>query len=289
MSAAFRLNAGDIVKPVFATSALAFDSSWPESWRVSHDHDSVEIWGDRRNPGYTSAYHRRLAGVLAALHRHTPQGGKVLDLAAAQGNFSLAANALGYQVTWNDLRADLESYVRLKSPDAGKLEFVAGDIFSLTGFDAAFDTVMALEIIEHVAHPDEFLRRVATLIKPGGHIILTTPNGGFFRNRLPRFSDCPDPSVFESVQFQPDGDGHIFLLHEDEIRSLAAKAGLRVVEFRTSINPLTAGFLGTRALHRVLPDAVIAAVEAVTRRLPGALSRRLNISSLAVLARDPAA
>ena len=56
-----------------------------------------------------------------------------------------------------------------------------------------------------------------TIEKPGGVVVLSTPNGGYFLNNLPHFSDCPDPAIFESKQFSPDSDGHIFLLYEDMV------------------------------------------------------------------------
>jgi 2-polyprenyl-3-methyl-5-hydroxy-6-metoxy-1,4-benzoquinol methylase len=40
-----------------------------------------------------------------------------------------------------------------------------------------FDAVLITEVIEHVAHPDEFLAKTAALVKPHGSIVLTTPNG----------------------------------------------------------------------------------------------------------------
>lgn len=271
---------------LFETKPLDSEPGWPESWCVSQHHDRVEIWGDRSNPGYTSAYRLRMRKTLEALQALAPPGAAVLDLAAAQGNFALAASALGYRVTWNDLREDLVAYVRAKSPQAERLAFVPGNIFELGDrFLAAFDVVLALEIVEHVAHPDEFLAALASLTRPDGHIIISTPNGGYLRNTLPRFSDCPDPSVFESVQFQPDSDGHIFLLHEDEMAELAGKAGLRVVRHELFTNPLTAGHMKTRALHRVLP---IGAIERVTQSMPRRLARKLNCASLTILTRAPA-
>jgi hypothetical protein len=53
-----------------------------------------------------------------------------------------------------------------------------------------FDAVLATEVIEHVAHPDEFLRQLA-----GGVLIVTTPNGAYFRNKLPRFSGSRTPLI----------------------------------------------------------------------------------------------
>lgn len=270
--------------PLFETTRLSFDPAWPESWRISHHHDDVEIWGGRSNPPYAAAYHQRMREVLAAVQRHTPAGGRLLDLAAAQGNYTLATSAMGYRSTWNDLRGELIDYVRLKSPQAAELEFVAGNILDLdSGFGGSFDTVLALEVIEHVAHPDAFLMALAQLLRPGGRLIVSTPNGGYFGNGLPRFSDFEDPSIFEADQFKPDDDGHIFLLHEDEMRSLATAAGLEVVEHRTFTNPLTAGFMGLRRVHMAMPGAIIGMVEGMTRQLPALVARKLNVASLTVL------
>ena len=133
------------------------------------------------------------------------------------------------------------------------------------------------EVIEHVAHPDDFLAKTAALVKPGGVIVMTTPNGAYFRNRLPRFSDCVDPSVYESGQFKPDSDGHIFLLHPDEVHALAGRAGLVVDELVLFTNPLTNGHLKTAAALKVLPRTLIASLERAALRLPWALRERVCV------------
>ncbi len=73
--------------------------------------------------------------------------------------------------------------------------------------------ILIAEVIEHVAHPDGFLRNIAQMLKPGGHIVLSTPNSEYFKNDLPRFSDCADPSQYEAIQLKPNSNGHVFLLH----------------------------------------------------------------------------
>jgi 2-polyprenyl-3-methyl-5-hydroxy-6-metoxy-1,4-benzoquinol methylase len=85
--------------------------------------------------------------------------------------------------------------------------------------------VLIAEIIEQVAHPDEFLAKSASLVKAGGYVFMTTPNGSYFRNMLPKFFDCPDPSIYVSVQFKPNAGGHIFLLHPEEVKSIADLVG----------------------------------------------------------------
>lgn len=43
-------------------------------------------------------------------------------------------------------------------------------------FEAAtFDTVLATQVLEHVAEPDRTLQEISRVLKPGGHLILTAP------------------------------------------------------------------------------------------------------------------
>src|SRR5262245_48119639 len=190
-------------------------ADWPESWKSSYNYDLEEIYGEISNLGYAYSYHNRTKQTLKLLSEVLLPGARVLDIAAAQGNFSLSMAEMGYDVTWNDLRADLADYVRMKY-ETGSINFAPGNAFELR-FPYLFDAILITEIIEHVAHPDEFLTKMATLVRPGGYVVMTTPNGAYIRNTLPKFSDCPDPSAYESIQFKPNSDGHIFLLHTTEV------------------------------------------------------------------------
>ena len=172
---------------------LVLNEAWPDSWKQSYAYDCLEIWSDCSGNGYTYAYRNRAEKTINAVSSRIKKGSRVLDIAAAQGNFSIRLAEIGYQVTWNDLRSELEGYVRLKQGDCS-LQFAPGNAFVLS-FPQLFDCVVITEIIEHVAHPDEFLLQVSRLLKPGGYVVMTTPNGLYFKNDLPRFSDCKNALV----------------------------------------------------------------------------------------------
>jgi 2-polyprenyl-6-hydroxyphenyl methylase/3-demethylubiquinone-9 3-methyltransferase len=254
--------------------------TWPELWRECYFYDLGEVYGEPNNLGYANAYANRRAQTLRMVERVLRPGESILDVAAAQGNFTLALAEKGYRVTWNDLRGGLVDYVKQKH-EFGDVRYAPGNVFELA-FDEPFDAVLITEIIEHVAHPDDFLRKVSRLVRPGGHIIMTTPNGGYFKNALPKFSECADPSLFESSQFKPNADGHIFLLHPEEIRALAEEAGLEVVELRLFTNPLTSGHMKTEALLRVLPKAAVAFGESLTAKLPESLRAKALVHTAAL-------
>jgi len=264
---------------------IAPQDNWPESWKTSHAYDRQEIYGEISNRGYAYAYENRRRETLRLLTEVLPPGASILDVAAAQGNFSLALAEMGYDVTWNDLREELIKYVWQKY-ERGLLQFAPGSVFDLQ-FPDYFDAVLMTEIIEHVAHPDELLSRVAALVKPGGYIVMTTPNGAYFKNSLPKFSDCVDPGVYETAQFKPDAEGHIFLLHPDEIGTLAGRAGLYVEERKLFTNPLSAGHMKMEKLLRLLPQRWIDMIERGTRRFPPDLAEKALVQ-MAVRFRKPA-
>ncbi len=258
-----------------------YQDSWKDSWKFSYPFDLLEIYGDLSCPEYSYAYANRRQQTLELVQKVAAPGSKVLDIAAAQGNFSLALAEMGYEVTWNDLREELIDYVKLKW-EFGNIQYQPGNFFEL-GFENQFDVVLATEVIEHVAHPDNFLKRLGEFLKPGGHIVITTPNGEYFRNKLPKFSDCDDPSQYESIQYKPDADGHIFLLHLDEIDLLANQADLTVKEIRLVTNSLTNGHIKLHYLLKLLPKSLVDLFEKITRDMPLNIQRKINTTTVVLL------
>jgi len=52
----------------------------------------------------------------------------------------------------------------------------------MRGYDGAFDTVIAAEVIEHLENPRFTVREIARLLKPGGTAIVSTPNNESWRS-----------------------------------------------------------------------------------------------------------
>ncbi|MBD2230092.1 methyltransferase domain-containing protein [Phormidium tenue] len=266
---------------------ISFQEDWPDSWKNSFSYDLLEIYEDKPfkgNAAYFYTYRNRRKSILEIIQKVAQPGDKVLDVAAAQGNFSLTLAELGYEVTWNDLREELADYVKQKW-EYGSISYAPGNILE-QNFYEFFDIILIAEVIEHTAHPDEFLRNIGKMVKPGGYIVLSTPNGEYFRNRLPKFLDCPDPSQFEAFQFKPDADGHIFLLHMDEIEYISKRAFLSVREIQLITNSLTSGNLKLFHILKYTPEPWINAIELLTQKLPFYLKRKLSTCTVILLTRS---
>ena len=258
---------------------------WPESWKYSYSYDLQEVYGEIYNFGYTYAYQNRFNTTLGLIAEVLPRGSTILDVAAAQGNFTLTLAEMGYKITWNDLRADLAEYVRMKH-EKGDVSYSAGNVFDFS-YHECFDCVLITEVIEHVAHPDEFLKKAAMMVKPGGYIVMSTPNGGYINNNLPRFSDCDNPSAFENKQFKPDSDGHIFLLWEDEIKLLGSKAGLKLEKHLLLTNILTAGHMKSEICLKIFPKSFVFFLEKATDFLPNLLKNKITANSCSRYFKSP--
>ena len=58
-----------------------------------------------------------------------------------------------------------------------KIDYRVGAVEGLIeAGEAPFDVVLNLEVVEHVANPEQFLKDTASLVRPGGLMILATIN-----------------------------------------------------------------------------------------------------------------
>lgn len=104
-------------------------------------------------------------------------GWDVLDLGCGGGLASAPLARMGADLTAIDAGEDAIGAARAHAEEAGlKIDFRCTTAEALAETGARFDLVAALEIVEHVADLGAFLRAAATLIKPGGLLVLSTIN-----------------------------------------------------------------------------------------------------------------
>jgi 2-polyprenyl-3-methyl-5-hydroxy-6-metoxy-1,4-benzoquinol methylase len=185
-------------------------------------------YGAAQAPSYPAYGRLRALLTLNAALALKPK--RVLEIAAGDASLCASLEDLtGCEVVANDLRREnLETSVeRFRNGD--RIRLLPGNVFDLDpAATGKFDLVVACEIIEHVADATGLLRQLRRFLAPGGHILLTTPNGAYFRNKLPTHSEIKDFKELETRQFKPDSDGHLFLITPGEMCGLAREAGLKV-------------------------------------------------------------
>lgn len=112
-----------------------------------------------------------------ALSGQPLSGLSILDIGCGGGLLSEPMARLGATVTGIDASARNIAVAGLHAESQGiAIDYRATTAEALVGEPARFDIVLALEIVEHVADVDLFLRSCGTLVKPGGLLFLSTLN-----------------------------------------------------------------------------------------------------------------
>lgn len=104
--------------------------------------------------------------------RKLPLQARVLDVGCGEGALLWAAQGLGLEPHGCDLAPPAVELARSLVGDCVHV----GTIADVPYQPGTFDCLVALEVIEHLPNPLPFLERAAELLKPGGRLVLTTPN-----------------------------------------------------------------------------------------------------------------
>jgi 2-polyprenyl-3-methyl-5-hydroxy-6-metoxy-1,4-benzoquinol methylase len=157
---------------------------------------------------------RLLRSVLARLPGEQLS---VLDVGGGTGWMLDQARLADARVT-GTVVVDIDARARKQAESAGH-RFIAGRVEELSG-NETFDLVLMLNLIEHVQNPVAVLRAIGQRLRPGGRLLLKTPNYDSLDARLFRGSywgglHCPR---------------HWVLFTPDSLRAAAVRAGLKVLQ-----------------------------------------------------------
>lgn len=146
--------------------------------------DWWDPWGSFRplhriNPARIDFIRRQLLAHFRGNSRSLSPftGLSLADIGCGGGLVAEPMTRLGFTVTGLDAGAEAIAAARAHAEASGlAIDYRVADIDRLAGAGERFDTVLALEILEHVADRDAFFAALAALIKPGGAFIGATLN-----------------------------------------------------------------------------------------------------------------
>lgn len=145
----------------------------------------------------------RMVRALRSLTNSLRPGASILDFGSYFGNFSLMLTEAGYRVTALDSYRSYGSCFAevldlLRQREVEIVETLPTDENGLVS--AKFDAVLLMGVIEHIPHtPRLLLQDIHAALRPGGLLILDTPNLAYIytRQRLAR-----GESIFAPIQTQ---------------------------------------------------------------------------------------
>ncbi len=220
----------------------------------------AEHWDHTATSGYeefnakTVSYGRRFSDAIEMIEAsdiHIPRGGKLIDVGCGTGNgLIIFCRRFGLTGVGVDVSEGMLEIARAKVAESD----LPIELHRLDGEDLPFDTNsfdigINFEVLEHTPHPERMLAELARVVKPGGTVVVTTPN-----------------TLWEPIHWLAAKTGlhHSEGPHRDvsrrEILAGLAAAGLRVVAERTSVlvpaGPRFLTRLGRNVENR-LPDGVL--------------------------------
>ncbi len=179
----------------------------------------------------------RVVRLVELLRRRGVQRGAVLEVGAWFGSFSLALRRLGYEVVAFDRYS---SYGNAFDSNVALMREEGVNIVSTTREDeleqiaglGTFDVVLAAAVIEHVPHtPKPLLEALFGAVRPGGLVVLDTPNVARYwnRRRLAQGETIFQP-LADQYEADPPWEGHHREYTGSELSWMLEKVGCEAVE-----------------------------------------------------------
>jgi SAM-dependent methyltransferase len=139
--------------------------------------ETLPLTGERTVPGIPSENYWFRRHVAAYRYAATIAGGRVVDAGCGEGYGAAILSRRARRVVAFDLDAPTLTHARRRY---GAPSFVRSDLLRMPLDRSSVDSIVALQVLEHVTDAEAFVQGCARVLRPGGVLILSTPNRDTF-------------------------------------------------------------------------------------------------------------
>lgn len=177
--------------------------------------------------------HRKAAFDASVMWLPCVPGGKVLEIGCGNGNLLAHLKALGWQV--QGVEPDPKSAAIAQSK---LLPVLAGELGAGSFAPQSFDAIVMSHVIEHIADPVALISICQVLLKPGGRLVMLTPNLDALGHRL-----------FGRDWLHLDAPRHLNLFTQNALLAACRQAGFADVLCSTTLRDANWTLGGSLALR----------------------------------------
>lgn len=183
---------------------------------------------DWQDPFPTCAHDYLLPAVSALLKsRYKNKTIKILDVGCGNGHVTAYLAQFGHLIMGVDVSPKGIAIARAAHPH---VRFEICSVYDHRFLDIVgdqIDCVVSLEVVEHLYYPSRLFEQSYKALKCGGHLILSTPYHGYFKNLALSLVNGWDR------HFSVDREGgHIKFFSKNTLGQMACQAGFTRIRFK---------------------------------------------------------
>jgi len=147
------------------------------------------------------------------------KNGLALDLGCGTGNYTLELFKRGFEVIGVDISKEMLKIAKKKFP---KSFFIRADAYKLPFKKETFDLVLSITMFEFIKKPEEVLKEIYKILKPGGELIIGTMNDRSLWFFFKKFKSLFVETAYRYANFYTPS----------ELKKICLSCGFREIEVR---------------------------------------------------------